>query len=126
MTVRQVIPDDFPRESASGSVAGAQPKLLVREIDGRYRSGLTDDELWTRYDACEDLAGQLVGYASRKMSEFGLSLEDALRRVETGLEAKVASGQWILSRGELAWLMRRTHELLLDTANGEEDGNMSR
>lgn len=44
MTDRQV-PDDFPRDQDLGSVTGVQPRLLVREVDGRYQSGLTEDQL---------------------------------------------------------------------------------
>lgn len=123
MTRRRVIPDDFPREPMPGVVAGAQPKLLVHEMDGQYYTGLKDEELWTRYDVCEDLASQLAGYASRKMSASGLSLDDALGRVEKGLETKVGTSQWDFSRGEMAWLMKRTRELLLAAAKGKEGGN---
>jgi hypothetical protein len=118
MTRRRVVPDDFPREPAPGLLPGAQPKLLVLEVDGRYLSGLTEDELWARYDGCEDLAGQLAEYASRKMSASGLSLDDALGRVEKGLKAKVGTGKWDFSRGETAWLMKRTRELLSAAASG--------
>lgn len=126
MTRRHVVPDDFPREPSPGLVPGAQPKLLVREMDGRYHTGLTDEELWTRYDACEDLAGQLAGYASRKMSASGLSLDDALGRVEKGLKAKVSAGQWDISPAEIAWVMKRTRELVLAAANGRGGENASR
>lgn len=112
MTRAHVIPDDFPREPSPGLVPGTQPKLLVREMDGRYYTGLTDEELWTRYDACEDLAGQLAEYASRRMSSSGLSLDDALGRVEKGLKAKVGAGQWDFSRAEIAWTLNRTRMLL--------------
>ncbi|MET3232604.1 UNVERIFIED_ORG: hypothetical protein ABIC54_004809 [Burkholderia sp. 1263] len=108
---RHVVPDDFPREPAPGLLPGAQPKLLVREVDGRYHTGLTDEELWTRYDVCEDRAGQLAEYGARKMSASGLSQNDALERVEKGLKAKVGAGQWDFSRDEMAWLMKRTREL---------------
>jgi len=118
MTRRHAVPDDFPKEPSPGLVPGAQPKLLVRETDGRYHTCLTDEELWTRYDACEDLAAQLAAYASRKMSAPGLSLDDALGRVEKGLKAKVGAGEWDLSRGEMAWLMTRTRELLSAAASG--------
>lgn len=112
MTGRHAVPDDFPGEPSPGLVPGAQPKLLVREMDGRYHTGLTDEELWTRYDACGDLAGQLAEYASRKMSASGLSLDDALGRVEKGLKAKVSSGLWDFSPAEIAWVMKRTRALL--------------
>lgn len=117
MTKLHPVPDDFPRESALGVVPGAQPKLLVRKMGGRYHAGPTDEESWARYDVCEDFAGQLAGYASRKMSASGLSLDNALERVEKGLKAKVGAGQWDFSQGEIAWLMKRTRELLLAAAN---------
>lgn len=118
MTRRHAVPDDFPREPAPGLVSGAQPKLLVRETDGRYHAGLTDEELLARYDVCEDLAGRLAEYGSRKMSLFGLSLNDALGRVEKGLKAKVGADQWNLSPAEIAWVMKRTRALLSEAASG--------
>lgn len=124
-TRRRVVPDDFPTELAPGVVAGARPKLLVREIDGLYRTGFTDEELWARYDACEDLAGQLAKYVSRTGDASGLSLDDVLKRVEKGLKAKVGAGQWDFSPAEIAWVMKRTNELTLAAANGGEDGNAS-
>jgi hypothetical protein len=112
MTRTHPVPKDFPREPSPGLVSGTQPKLLVRERNGRYYSGITDEELWTRYHACEDLAGQLADYASRKMSGPGMSLDDALARVEKGLNAKVGAGQWEFSRAEIAWTLKRTRILL--------------
>jgi hypothetical protein len=125
MTRRHAVPDDFPRELAPGAVPGVQHKLLVRKTDGRYHTGPADGELWTRHDGCEDLAGQLAQYASRKMSESGLSLDDSLGRVEKGLKAKVGAGQWDFSPAEIAWVMTRTRELLLASGNGGGGGNAS-
>jgi hypothetical protein len=112
MTDRRV-PDDFPRDPDLGSVTGVQPKLLVREVDGRYQSGLTDEQLWVRYDACEDLAVQLSEYATKKISTSGMSRDMALRRVEKGVRLKVDSGTWDFSQAEVAWVMKRTRQLLL-------------
>ncbi|MDR6392577.1 hypothetical protein J2803_005216 [Paraburkholderia phenoliruptrix] len=109
----QRVPDDFPREPDLGSVTGVQPKLLVREVDGRYLSGLTEEQLWVRYDACEDLASQLSAYASRKMSSSGLSQDVALTRAEKGVRLKVDSGEWDFSQAEVAWVMKRTRQILL-------------
>ncbi|HIH2748567.1 hypothetical protein L3V59_40115 [Burkholderia aenigmatica] len=86
MMIRQhVVSDDFPRERwIVGLLPGSQPKLLVSETDGKYYTGLARDEMWTRRDASEDLARQLSMYASRKMTGFRLSLDDApigLRKV---------------------------------------------
>lgn len=125
MTRQRVVPDDFPREPMPGLVPGAQPKLLVREMAGRFYSGLTDEELWTRYDACENLAGQLAEYASRKMSASGLPLDDALERVEKGLKAKVDGGQWDFSRAEIAWTLNRLRKLLSATRNDVGDSGGS-
>jgi hypothetical protein len=112
MTDRRV-PDDFPREPDLGSVTGVQPKLLVREVDGRYQSGLTDEQLWVRYDTCEDLASQLSGYVSRKIASSGLSADVALTRAEKGVRLKVDAAEWDFSQGEVAWVMKRTRQLLL-------------
>ncbi|CAG2159417.1 hypothetical protein [Cupriavidus numazuensis] len=118
----RVIPDDFPREPGHGVVSGAQPKLVLRRIDGRYYAGLTEDELWERYDACEDLAQQLAGYAARKMSEHVCPLDDVLTRVEKSVANKVSTGRWDLSSAEIAWTMKRTRELLTNQAKGEGGG----
>ncbi|MEX3785730.1 hypothetical protein [Paraburkholderia sp. BR14374] len=118
MTRQHVVPDDFPRERWPALVPGSQPKLLVSEKDGRYYTDLAGDELWTRYDACEDLARQLSVYASRKMSGFSLSLDDALDRAEKGVKAKVSAGLWDFSPAEIAWVMKRTRELLSVAASG--------
>jgi hypothetical protein len=112
MTDRQV-PADFPREPYLGSVTGVQPKLLVREVDGRYQSGFSEEQLWLRYDACEDLASQLAEYASRKIATSGLSRDVALTRAEKGVRLKVDAGEWDFSQREVAWVMKRTQQLLL-------------
>jgi hypothetical protein len=106
------IPDDFPRDPVLGSVTGVQPKLLVREVDGRYQAGLTEEELWMRYDVCEDLAGQLSKYVHRKVATTEMSRDVALSRAEKGARLKVDSGEWEFSQPELAWVMKRTEELL--------------
>jgi hypothetical protein len=112
MTDRRV-PDDFPGEPDPGSVTGVQPKLLVREVDGRYQSDFTEEQLWVRYDACEDLASQLSAYVSRKIAASGLSRDVALTRAEKGVRLKVDAGEWDFSRHEVAWVIKRTRELLL-------------
>ncbi len=116
MTDRRV-PDDFPREPDPGSVTGVQPKLLVREVDGRYQSRPSEEQLWVRYDACEDLACQLSAYASRKIASAGLSPDVALTRAEKGVRLKVDGGEWDFSQHEVAWVMKRTRELLLGASD---------
>lgn len=122
MTEQRAVPGDFPREPYHGLVPGAQPKLLVREKEGRYYTGLTDDELWARYEVCEDLARQLATYTSRKMLRSGWSFDDALGKVEKGVNGKVNAGEWDFSPAEMAWVMKRTRELLSAAANGGGGG----
>ncbi len=110
------IPDDFPREPAHGAVGGAQPKVLLRRAADRLISGPTDEELFTRYDACEDLVQQLVSYARRKRAENqSISLFDMLSRIETDVTREVSSGQWGVSSAEITWIMKRVRELLAET-----------
>ncbi|WP_045588345.1 hypothetical protein [Burkholderia pseudomallei] len=112
------IPDDFPREPAHGAVGGFQPKVLLRRAGDRLISGPSDEELFTRYYACEDLVQQLVSYARRKRAENqSQSLFDMLCRIETDVTRKVSSGQWDISSAEIAWIMRRVRKLLAEELN---------
>ncbi|SAK99782.1 hypothetical protein AWB76_07784 [Caballeronia temeraria] len=111
MTDRRV-PDDFPTDQDLGSVTGVQPKVLVRDVDGRYQSGLTEEQLWVRYEACEDLASQLSAYVSRKIASSGMPPDVALTRAEKGVRLKVDAGEWNFSQREVAWVMKRTRQLL--------------
>lgn len=114
----QYVPDDFPRELDPGAVPGVQPKLLVRKVNGRYQSGLTEEELWVRYDTCEDLAAQLSAYVSRKIATSGLTEYVALSRAEKGMRLKVDAGEWDFSQREVAWVMKRTWQLLRGATDG--------
>jgi len=67
-----------------------------------------------RYDACEDLAAQLSAYVLRKNATSGLSTDVALTRAEKGVRLKVDSGDWDASQAEIAWVMKRAQELLLE------------
>ncbi|MDV2161224.1 hypothetical protein [Burkholderia pseudomallei] len=109
------IPDDFPREPAHGAVGGVQPKALLHRAADRLISGPTEEELFTRYDACEDLVQQLVSYARRKLAENqSISLFDMLSRIETDVTRKVSTGQWDISSAEITWIMKRVRELLAE------------
>lgn len=118
MTGQHVVPEDFPREPMPGVVPGVQPKLLVRRVDDLYQSALTDEELWTRYDVCEDLARKLAEYASRTMGQFGWSSDDVLEKVGKSLNRKVSAGEWDLSPAEIDWVMRRMRGLLSTIVSG--------
>ncbi|ONC30088.1 hypothetical protein AQ915_20660 [Burkholderia pseudomallei] len=109
---RPAVPEDFPRPPV-GAVSGYQPKVLLREIDGGYVAGPTDDELFARYDACEDLAQQLVPYATRKQAENpSWSLDETLSKIEASVASKVSDGQWDVSPDEIAWIMKRVRQAL--------------
>ena len=103
------IPESFPRDPWPAALSGAQPKLAVRLIDGQYVAGLTDAERLERYEICEDLAQQLVGYCRRKQSELpGEPLNSLLRKVERSARGK----GWDISPIELTWVMGRVREAL--------------
>lgn len=109
------IPDDFPREFAQGSIGGYQPKVLLRRAGDRLVPGPTDEELFERYDACEDLVQQLASYARRKRAENqSQSLFDILCGIETDVTRKVSTRQWDISSAEIAWIMKRICELLAE------------
>lgn len=98
------VPPDFPRDGQPASVSGYQPKVAVRRVDGRYVEGLTDEELYARYDACVDLVDQLTAYCHRKLAEQpGTSLAALLPKVRRGVDNK----GWDLSVAELDWIMNR-------------------
>lgn len=110
-----VVSEDFPRELPPGTVGGYRPKVLLRRTGDRLVAGLTDEELSNRYDACEDLAGQLASYVRRKCAENPLqSLRDVLSKVETDVTKKVSSGQWDVSSAETIWIMKRVGVLLAE------------
>ncbi|MHA6829375.1 hypothetical protein ACQUJV_24630 [Ralstonia pseudosolanacearum] len=107
------IPADFPRDTPLGSVPGAQPKLLVRLVNGKYISGLTDEEWLERHESCEDLAQQCATYCARKVAENpALTQELCLANVRKGFGLKVRQGEWDLSEAEQDWVMKRTRQIL--------------
>lgn len=94
---------DFPRPCC-GSISGAQKKIIVRKFDGRFVDGMTDEELWGRYDACRDLVMKLTERAKAKRGQYAeLSLREFLRRFRVGVVKK----GWDLAPEELDWVMRR-------------------
>jgi len=87
---------------------------LLREIGVQYVVGPIDEELVARYVARADLAQQLALEATGKQAENpSWSLEETLSKVEAGVQCKVSSGQWDVSRAEIAWVIRRVRQLLI-------------
>jgi hypothetical protein len=113
MTSSSLLPANFPRALLLGAVSGAQPKLLVRRIDGEYVTGLTDDELLSRHDYCENLVQQLVAYSRRKETENpDWTHEFNLERTTKALVQKGRTGEWDITVDEQAWMMGRIRGLL--------------
>lgn len=97
------VPEDFPCLCVAG-VAGIQPKIAGRMLRGHFIEGMTDEEILTRYEACQDLAEQLVVYAKRKRVELPeLPLTELLRRLRAGIVKK----RWDINAEELVWVLGR-------------------
>lgn len=107
------VPADFPRKLPTGTVAGVQPKLLVRKVGDHYLDAWTEEELKIRYDNCEDLALQFAAYCRRKASENPeWTREFNLERAATGLAQKVRAGTWDVTPDEAAWIVDRFKKIL--------------
>jgi hypothetical protein len=103
------VPSDFPSDYFLGAVSGAQEKLLVREVNGKFLAGPTPFELWTRWDNAEDLAEQLADKTLKKLHDGRISDLDVYY---AGIERLVQSKNWDLSKGEITWLMKRTRVMV--------------
>lgn len=113
MTSSSLLLANFPRALLLGAVSGAQPKLLVRGIDGEYVTGLTDDELLSRHDYYEDLVQQLVAYSLRKSkANPDWTHEFNLARTTKALAENGRTGKWDVTIDEQAWMMARIIKLL--------------
>lgn len=98
------IPPDFPRDERLGAVTGAHPKVLVREVHGKFVADRTADEVQAAYDMCVDLVSELRTYCDRKEREHPrLDRLALLRKVRTALKSK----RWDLSDAEIDWVMGR-------------------
>ena len=107
--VAAAIPEDFPPGSAIlGSLSGAQPKLALVEVNGRfYAEGQTPQEVQQQYELCEDLAHQGAAYCQRKLAEGVVdSPAAALERLFLGLRAK----DWCSAEQKI-WIVRRVSSL---------------
>lgn len=112
-SVGDMPPSDFPVEPITASVGGAQPKLaLCRNVDGAYVSPhRSSEEIMRRYEAANDLVGQLVCYFERKRAEFPTWTDEIhLERIRRGLGTKVKQGRWFYTEAEQQWVMVRLRE----------------
>jgi hypothetical protein len=107
------IPEDFPVRGTTVAITGAQPKLALVEVEGRYYpEGATPEDRRAQYEMCEDLAHQGVVYCQRKLAE-GVAADPtaALERLHKGLQDK----HWCSAEQNL-WIVRRVAMLLDWTA----------
>lgn len=94
---------DFPA-SGFAAIGGAQPKLALVEVDGRFFSpGQSADETAKQRACCEDLATQLALHCQQKLSsDLRVAQEEALRLTYRGLLATS-----LCSRRQARWIMER-------------------
>jgi hypothetical protein len=118
VTTAAPIPPDFPQAALTGAVPGAQPKLLARKEGGTFVADSAEPELRARYDACEDLAHQLVSYRVRKLTQnpqwSNAQLADKITR-----SVRQRAFGWGLSPAETEWVLRRVAAL----AEGSNEGH---
>ena len=77
-------------------------------LPGRSKPSASRDEISARYEYCEDLATLLTEHASTTLWELGITEEDVLSRMHTGLLA----GDATVSPLEAQWVVCRLAELL--------------
>lgn len=108
------VPDDFPKSRHLYSVGGAQPKLLLRQIQGRYREGWSDSELIERFEVCRRFAKYLTPYCSEKLDELrGMTVENLLLTVR----ARIINKRWGYSEAELDWILGQVKATLSKEQN---------
>ncbi len=99
------IPEDFPCGFNAATIPGTQAKFLARKIGEKYIVGPSQEELYDRWDYCEDLAQQLAARTLRKQAAGLISDLDTFYK-ET--EHRVRGQGWDLSEDEVQWMMKRT------------------
>jgi len=75
---------------------------------GGYKPSLARDELFARYEFCEDLANMLTEHASNVKFDTGATESDVLERIQAGL-LEPDSG---VHDNEAPWVTGRLAELL--------------
>lgn len=102
------IPFDFPFENQLGSLSGAQPKLSLVDVNGKfYTEGNSPEQQLERYLMCEDLAHQGHAYCLRKIDDGTVSNPNAaMLRLHSGLHSK----NWCTSK-QMTWIVNRVADL---------------
>lgn len=109
-TMYALIPADFPRRATSGSVSGAQPKVLLRKYKDRfYSTGTTPPEIYERWNFCEELVEQFVPLS--KDSKAGKRAHMSEVDILDQYLARLLATGWT-SAAEARWVFRRTAAIL--------------
>jgi hypothetical protein len=104
---------DFPNEPIVGAVSGGQPKLTLRRGEnGTYEvPRQSKEEIMRRFEAADDLVGQLVAYFKRKKVEFpDWTDEKNFERIRVAVIEKVRQGKWPYTQSEQNWILDRLRE----------------
>lgn len=104
------VPTDFPRPKHLGAVAGAQPKILVTQFQGRFYSpGCTPPELYERWQHCMSLVEQFV--AACIETKAGKRRDMAEVEILDQYLTRLIATRWC-SEVESRWVIRETAKLL--------------
>lgn len=97
---------DFPWAADTGSISGAQPKVLLRLHRGMYINGYTPLERAQAHAICVDLVLQLVPYMQRK---WDANPQWSRQQVHDILLSSLRSkqSQWQLQDNSLCWISKR-------------------
>ncbi|MCS0627867.1 hypothetical protein NX786_00705 [Telluria mixta] len=104
------IPSDFPHPLSLGAVPGTQPKVLVREYEGKfYPLGCTPPEVYERWRDFEEVASLLAFEAQRSKTD-NITLMSDIEMLSQYFEI-VNQKSWI-SEDEAKWIIRRVGQIL--------------
>lgn len=107
-------PAAFPRERVTGSISGAQPKLLVVKVGDRFSAEVDEDEIFRRWTVCEDLVHQLCEKTVKRMREGRIAdLDDYVNKLQQWLERQEWEG-WRVTLQEAKWMRDRIKTLVLE------------
>ena len=105
-------PVDFPRLTEVGSVSGAQPKILVVKADGQFRPAINEEEIYRRWQVCEDLVQQLYAKTVKRMQEGRVAdLDEYVDKLRQWLEAQEWDG-WKVTPPESRWMRDQIRTLV--------------
>lgn len=103
----ETIPHDFPRPGAPAALAGAQPKLALIEVDGRYAAPeASPAERAQLHAGCELLANRIAAATRQVAATNGIAPDNALTQ---GLVSLRERNYW--SDDFNLWTIRRAAQI---------------